>query len=210
MRNPDALDENVPDQGAVGIVVEDAEEARVASDRALDVIEGPLMDGMNVVGELFGAGKMFLPQVVKSARVMKRAVAYLEPLMEKARQEAAARGDVVAKRTRILMATVKGSFTSAFKGMDIPKRPGADKNGAVLVRQDPVKSADAKQGTEKKADEKKADEKKADDSGDAKASEPQTTSKPAKVTLPGEILAPDAPDEPDEPDAPDEPDEPEE
>ena len=107
-----------------------------------------------------------------------------------------------------LMATVKGSFTSAFKGMDIPKRPGADKNGAVLVRQDPVKSADAKQGTEKKADEKKADEKKADDSGDAKASEPQTTSKPAKVTLPGEILAPDAPDEPDEPDAPDEPDEP--
>ncbi|WP_442880588.1 methionine synthase [Brevundimonas sp.] len=81
----------------------DTEEARLASQRPLHVIEGPLMDGMNVVGDLFGAGKMFLPQVVKSARVMKQAVAYLEPFMEaektgKPRQQAG----------RILMATVKG------------------------------------------------------------------------------------------------------
>ena len=62
-------------------VVEDAEEARLEATRALEVVEGPLMDGMNVVGDLFGAGKMFLPQVVKSARVMKKAVAHLEPFM---------------------------------------------------------------------------------------------------------------------------------
>ena len=76
--------------------------------RPLNVIQGPLMDGMNVVGELFGAGKMFLPQVVKSARVMKRAVAYLTPYMEaekeEAAREAAARGEVAseeeAKSTR--------------------------------------------------------------------------------------------------------------
>ena len=95
-------------QGRAEFAEQDMEEALGVYDSPLLIIEGPLMDGMNVVGELFGAGKMFLPQVVKSARVMKRAVAYLEPLMEKARQEAAARGDVVAKRTRILMATVKG------------------------------------------------------------------------------------------------------
>src|SRR3546814_2932677 len=63
-------------------VVEDTEEARGQATRPLDVIEGPLMDGMNVVGDLFGAGKMFLPQVVKSARVMKKAVAYLLPYIE--------------------------------------------------------------------------------------------------------------------------------
>ncbi len=63
-------------------IVEDTEEARQHFDRCLQVIEGPLMDGMSVVGDLFGAGKMFLPQVVKSARVMKKAVAYLEPFME--------------------------------------------------------------------------------------------------------------------------------
>ena len=63
-------------------IVEDTEEARQAYDRPLDVIEGPLMDGMQIVGDLFGAGKMFLPQVVKSARAMKKAVAYLEPFME--------------------------------------------------------------------------------------------------------------------------------
>ena len=82
-------------------VVDDAEEARQNSGRALDVIEGPLMDGMNVVGDLFGAGKMFLPQVVKSARVMKKAVAHLEPFMEAEGGEARTAG-------KVLMATAKG------------------------------------------------------------------------------------------------------
>ena len=83
-------------------VVADVEEARRAYDRPLSIIEGPLMNGMNVVGDLFGAGKMFLPQVVKSARVMKRAVAYLEPFMDRDNAEGAVR------RPRILLATVKG------------------------------------------------------------------------------------------------------
>ena len=67
-------------------IVEDTEEARQSVSRCLEVIEGPLMDGMQVVGDLFGEGKMFLPQVVKSARVMKKAVAYLEPFMEEERK----------------------------------------------------------------------------------------------------------------------------
>ena len=87
--------------GVVDFVVEDAEEARLKYDRPLDVIEGPLMSGMAVVGDLFGAGKMFLPQVVKSARVMKKAVAHLEPFMEDEKLE----GRVQAK---VLLATVKG------------------------------------------------------------------------------------------------------
>ncbi|GAB3792358.1 methionine synthase [Dyella agri] len=86
-------------------VVEDTEEARQQSTRPLDVIEGPLMDGMNVVGDLFGAGKMFLPQVVKSARVMKKAVAYLLPFIE---EEKARTGDVGKNNGKIVMATVKG------------------------------------------------------------------------------------------------------
>jgi 5-methyltetrahydrofolate--homocysteine methyltransferase len=80
----------------------DAEEARAASEKPLDVIEGPLMDGMNRVGDLFGAGKMFLPQVVKSARVMKRAVAYLEPFMEEGASGAR------QAQGKIVLATVKG------------------------------------------------------------------------------------------------------
>jgi 5-methyltetrahydrofolate--homocysteine methyltransferase len=89
--------------GMVDFIEADAEEARVKYGRPLAVIEGPLMDGMKVVGDLFGAGKMFLPQVVKSARAMKRAVAYLEPFMdaEKAASGAGAQG-------RVLLATVKG------------------------------------------------------------------------------------------------------
>src|SRR5216684_2326777 len=71
--------------GIVDFIDQDVEEARHHYERALQVIEGPLMDGMNVVGDLFGAGKMFLPQVVKSARVMKKAVAYLLPFMEAAK-----------------------------------------------------------------------------------------------------------------------------
>ena len=83
-------------------VVEDTEEARLAAVKPIEVIEGPLMDGMNVVGDLFGAGKMFLPQVVKSARVMKKAVAHLLPFIEAAK-EPGAKG-----KGRIIMATVKG------------------------------------------------------------------------------------------------------
>jgi 5-methyltetrahydrofolate--homocysteine methyltransferase len=83
-------------------VVEDTEEARLAAEKPIHVIEGPLMDGMNVVGDLFGAGKMFLPQVVKSARVMKKAVAHLLPFIEAAK-EPGAKG-----KGKIIMATVKG------------------------------------------------------------------------------------------------------
>ena len=85
-------------------VVADTEEARLLSPRPLAVIEGPLMDGMNVVGDLFGAGKMFLPQVVKSARVMKRAVAHLVPFIEAGK----AAGAAAHSNGRIVMATVKG------------------------------------------------------------------------------------------------------
>jgi 5-methyltetrahydrofolate--homocysteine methyltransferase len=83
----------------------DTEEARTQATRPLDVIEGPLMDGMNVVGDLFGAGKMFLPQVVKSARVMKKAVAYLIPFIE---EEKAKSGEEHRSNGKIVMATVKG------------------------------------------------------------------------------------------------------
>lgn len=86
-------------------VEEDTEEARQQATRPLDVIEGPLMDGMNVVGDLFGAGKMFLPQVVKSARVMKKAVAYLLPYIE---AEKLRTGDTGKSNGKIVMATVKG------------------------------------------------------------------------------------------------------
>jgi 5-methyltetrahydrofolate--homocysteine methyltransferase len=90
-------------EGLDAFIVEDTELARLAANRPIEVIEGPLMDGMNVVGDLFGAGKMFLPQVVKSARVMKKAVAHLVPFIE-------AQSEPGARRTngRIVMATVKG------------------------------------------------------------------------------------------------------
>jgi 5-methyltetrahydrofolate--homocysteine methyltransferase len=86
----------------------DTEEARQKLGRPLAVIEGPLMDGMSVVGDLFGAGKMFLPQVVKSARVMKKAVAYLTPYMEAEKAALAAAGHEVKAQGKILLATVKG------------------------------------------------------------------------------------------------------
>ena len=86
----------------------DAEEARVKFGRPLLVIEGPLMDGMGVVGDLFGAGKMFLPQVVKSARVMKKAVAHLTPFMEAEKAAMVAAGQVVKAQGKIVLATVKG------------------------------------------------------------------------------------------------------
>jgi 5-methyltetrahydrofolate--homocysteine methyltransferase len=85
-------------------IVDDTEEARQQFPRPIEVIEGPLMDGMNIVGDLFGSGKMFLPQVVKSARVMKRAVAHLIPFIEKEKEE----NGVTAGKGRIVMATVKG------------------------------------------------------------------------------------------------------
>jgi 5-methyltetrahydrofolate--homocysteine methyltransferase len=95
--------------GMVDFIEQDAEEARVKYGRPLLVIEGPLMDGMKVVGELFGAGKMFLPQVVKSARAMKRAVAYLQPFMEAEKAELARRGGGVQRaQGRLVTATVKG------------------------------------------------------------------------------------------------------
>ncbi len=87
---------------------EDTEEARAKLGRPLLVIEGPLMAGMSVVGDLFGAGKMFLPQVVKSARVMKKAVAYLTPYMEAEKAAAAAAGEEVRAQGKIVLATVKG------------------------------------------------------------------------------------------------------
>jgi len=94
-------------KGITEFIDEDTEEARQSVERPLHVIEGPLMDGMNVVGDLFGAGKMFLPQVVKSARVMKKAVAYLEPYLEAEKAELAAEGSLETNG-KILMATVKG------------------------------------------------------------------------------------------------------
>jgi 5-methyltetrahydrofolate--homocysteine methyltransferase len=86
----------------------DTEEARVALGRPLAVIEGPLMDGMGIVGDLFGAGKMFLPQVVKSARVMKKAVAYLTPFMEAEKASNEAAGRAVRAQGKVILATVKG------------------------------------------------------------------------------------------------------
>ncbi len=95
-------------KGLVDFIEADVEEARQKYERPLSIIEGPLMDGMKIVGDLFGAGKMFLPQVVKSARVMKRAVAYLLPYMEKEKEK------LGEKHTqgKVVMATVKGDVAS--------------------------------------------------------------------------------------------------
>jgi len=89
-------------KGVTEFIVEDTEECRLANERPIHVIEGPLMDGMNIVGDLFGSGQMFLPQVVKSARVMKKAVAHLLPFIEEEKG-----GEIVAAG-KVLMATVKG------------------------------------------------------------------------------------------------------
>src|SRR5881275_2132932 len=85
----------------------DVEEARRQYTRPLDIIEGPLMDGMKVVGELFGSGKMFLPQVVKSARAMKKAVAYLEPFMEDEKRATIAAGGSARPQGKVVLCTVK-------------------------------------------------------------------------------------------------------
>jgi len=92
-------------KGIIDFIDVDTEEARLKYDRPLHVIEGPLMAGMNVVGDLFGAGKMFLPQVVKSARVMKKSVAYLTPFLEEEKRRS---GEVGKPAAKILLATVKG------------------------------------------------------------------------------------------------------
>ncbi|MFI7065965.1 methionine synthase [Kribbella sp. NPDC050124] len=96
--------------GIVDYIEDDTEEARQKLPRPLEVIEGPLMDGMKIVGDLFGSGKMFLPQVVKSARVMKRSVAYLEPFMEAEKEQARLEGraEMVRGQGKIVLATVKG------------------------------------------------------------------------------------------------------
>src|SRR5215211_5897149 len=91
-------------KGIAEFVEEDTEEARLRARRPLEVIEGPLMDGMNVVGDLFGSGKMFLPQVVKSARVMKKAVAHLIPFIEAEKEKTGA----TQGKGKVVMATVKG------------------------------------------------------------------------------------------------------
>ncbi|WPP48488.1 methionine synthase [Catalinimonas niigatensis] len=92
-------------KGIVEFIEQDVEEARQIYDKPIEVIEGPLMDGMNIVGDLFGSGKMFLPQVVKSARVMKKGVAYLIPYIEEEKEKS---GTVQEAKGKILMATVKG------------------------------------------------------------------------------------------------------
>ncbi|HKG32963.1 MAG TPA: methionine synthase [Gemmatimonadales bacterium] len=96
-------------EGIADYIIEDTEEARRQAERPIHVIEGPLMDGMNVVGDLFGAGKMFLPQVVKSARVMKRAVAHLIPYIEAEKETLAGNGEGQSRSNgKVLLATVKG------------------------------------------------------------------------------------------------------
>src|SRR5262249_30691404 len=92
--------------GVTDFIEADVEEARRKAERPLQVIEGPLMDGMNVVGDLFGSGRMFLPQVVKSARVMKQAVAYLMPFMEREKREKGI--EQKNSNGKIVLATVKG------------------------------------------------------------------------------------------------------
>ncbi|WP_413193513.1 methionine synthase [Pararobbsia alpina] len=94
--------------GITTFIVDDTEEARQQFTRPIQVIEGPLMDGMNIVGDLFGAGKMFLPQVVKSARVMKQAVAHLIPFIEEEKRQLEAAGADVRSKGKIVIATVKG------------------------------------------------------------------------------------------------------
>ena len=96
--------------GIVDFIEHDTEEARQLADRPIDVIEGPLMDGMKIVGDLFGSGRMFLPQVVKSARAMKRSVAYLEPFMQADREQASRESRAGARpaQGKIVLATVKG------------------------------------------------------------------------------------------------------
>ena len=101
-------------KGIIDFIEPDTEEARKMYDKPLEVIEGPLMTGMNVVGDLFGAGKMFLPQVVKSARVMKKAVAYLTPYLEEEKRRSGNKGQQAAK---VLLATVKGDVNDIGKNI---------------------------------------------------------------------------------------------
>ncbi len=133
--------------GIHDFIESDTEEARQMFTRPLEVIEGPLMDGMRVVGELFGAGKMFLPQVVKSARVMKKAVAYLEPFMDKEKEAAG----LSSAKGKIVLATVKGDVHDIGKnivGVVLACNGYEVTDLGVMVRGDDIL---------KKADEMKAD-----------------------------------------------------
>ena len=107
-------------EGIDTYVVEDTEEARQQFERPIQVIEGPLMDGMNVVGDLFGAGKMFLPQVVKSARVMKQAVAHLMPFIEAEKHRS---GGAQKPKGKIVIATVKGDVHDIGKNIVVRRAP---------------------------------------------------------------------------------------
>ena len=136
--------------GMVDFIEQDAEEARAKYGRPLHVIEGPLMDGMKVVGELFGAGKMFLPQVVKSARAMKRAVAYLEPFMEAEKLALEAPGGTRQAQGKLVIATVKGDVHDIGKNivgvvLGCNNYEVVDLGVMVPTRQDPA-GGDRQQG----------------------------------------------------------------
>src|SRR5207249_2477096 len=124
--------------GVVDVIEADVEEARPKYARPLDVIEGPLMDGMKVVDDLFGAGKMFLPQVVKSARAMKKAVAYLEPFMAAAREARMVAGGAAetASKGKIVLATVKGAVhvLDASRVVDVVSSLMSDDRRAAFER----------------------------------------------------------------------------
>ena len=133
--------------GIVDHIEEDAEEARQGYDRPLDVIEGPLMNGMQVVGDLFGAGKMFLPQVVKSARVMKQAVAYLVPYLEAEKQAAGgprAKGTIVIATvplsSRRLIENVSAPGVSTKTASQIERAPGSFDIRSPAASERPVSS----------------------------------------------------------------------
>ena len=126
--------------GISEFVVEDTEEARQKAPRPIEVIEGPLMDGMNVVGDLFGAGKMFLPQVVKSARVMKQAVAHLVPYIE---AERAASGVPAKPKGKMVIATVKGDVHDIGKNI-VARRPAVQQLRGRQPRRDGAGAEDSR------------------------------------------------------------------
>ncbi len=133
--------------GLVDFIEEDVEEARQTRTRPLDVIEGPLMEGMKIVGDLFGSGRMFLPQVVKSARAMKRAVAYLEPFME------AERAGAARVQGKVVLATVKGDVHDIGKnivGVVLGCNNYAVVDLGVMVSADRILDTAAEQGARRR------------------------------------------------------------
>ena len=144
------------DHGHVDFIDADTEEARQTYDRPLSIIEGPLMDGMNVVGDLFGAGKMFLPQVVKSARVMKKAVAYLTPFMEAEKAKAAAGGQRRCSRAQGARPDLDGDRQGRrprHRQEHRRRRPGLQRlRGHRPGRDGPVRDRSCKQAREREVD----------------------------------------------------------